>query len=166
MNRNEKDFWIYKHLYSVSRVDRSKHIFAIISKDIIYEEIQGDILQIDTRADLIVIGNSIITSKIELLHRSFSFETYIRSGAQKTINSIERLGIVQGLEKFIAFENKNKLTNAKKQLKARNSKVLTMDRKTLLERLKSNSRYSTMFVFEGNHIILKRKRRLRHLSRC
>ena len=155
VNRNEKHFWIYQHMYSVSRIDRSKHIFAIISKDTIYEEIQGDILQIDARADLIVIGNSIITSKIELLQRSFSFETYIRSGAQKTINSIERLGIVQGLEKFIAFENKNKLTNAKKLLKARNSKVLTMDRKTLLERLKSHARYSTMFVFEGDHIIIK-----------
>lgn len=153
VNLNEGYFWIYQHVYSVSRIDRSKHVFAIFVKDT-YEEVEGDILQIDTRADLIVIGNSIITSKVDLLQRSFAFESYIRAGAQKTIGIIEELDIVQGLEKFFALESKQKLTNAKKLLKARNSSVLTMDRKTLLYRLKAHSRYSAMFVFEDDHVVI------------
>lgn len=153
VNLNENYFWIYQHVYSVSRIDRSKHVFAILAKDT-YKEIKGDILQIDTRADLIIIGTSIITSKVDLLQRSFAFESYIRAGAQKTIGIIEELDIVRGLEKFFALESKQKLTNAKKLLKARNSSVLTMDRKTLLERLKTHSRYSVMFAFEDDHVVI------------
>ena len=92
---------------------------------------------------------------MDLLQRSFAFENYIREGAKKTIGIIEKLGIVHGLEKFLAFESKQKLTNAKKLLKARNSSVLTMDRQTLLDRLKAHSRYSVMFVFEDDHVVIK-----------
>ena len=66
VNLNENYFWIYQHVYSVSRIDRSKHVFAILAKDT-YKEIKGNILQIDTRADLIIIGTSIVTSKVDLL---------------------------------------------------------------------------------------------------
>ena len=58
------------------------------------------------------------------------------------------------MEKFFALESKQKLTNAKKLLKARNSSVLTMDRKTLLDRLKAHSRYSAMFAFEDDHVVI------------
>lgn len=58
------------------------------------------------------------------------------------------------LEKFVAFENKSKLTNAKKLLKAKNSPVLQMKKNDLLENLKKHSRYKTMFKFEEDHIVI------------
>ena len=52
------------------------------------------------------------------------------------------------------FENKSKLTNAKKLLKAKNSPVLQMKKNDLLENLKKHSRYKTMFKFEEDHIVI------------
>ena len=52
------------------------------------------------------------------------------------------------------LENKSKLTNAKKLLKAKNSPVLQMKKNDLLENLKKHSRYKTMFKFEEDHIVI------------
>lgn len=153
INLNDKCFWVYQHVYSVSRIDRSKHIFAYLVKNT-YDEFDNDIVQIDSRADMIIMGSSIITAKIDLLQRFFGFEKYIRAGAQKTIEIIGSMDIVTGLEKFIALENKSRLTNAKKLLKARNSPVLKMEKAVLVDRLKNHSRYKTMFKFEDDHIVI------------
>lgn len=70
------------------------------------------------------------------------------------INPLLLINIVLSLEKFVAFENKSKLTNAKKLLKAKNSPVLQMKKNDLLENLKKHSRYKTMFKFEEDHIVI------------
>lgn len=64
------------------------------------------------------------------------------------------MNLKNSLEKFVAFENKSKLTNAKKLLKAKNSPVLQMKKNDLLENLKKHSRYKTMFKFEEDHIVI------------
>ena len=76
-------------------------------------------MQIDSRADVIIFSSSVVTAKMDLMQRFFGFEQYIRAGAQKTIEIIRDLDIVDSLEKFVAFENKSKLTNAKKLLKGK-----------------------------------------------
>lgn len=114
----------------------------------------SDIVQIDSRADVIIFSSSVVTAKMDLMQRFFGFEQYIRAGAQKTIEIIRDLDIVDSLEKFVAFENKSKLTNAKKLLKAKNSPVLQMKKNDLLENLKKHSRYKTMFKFEEDHSLL------------
>lgn len=119
-----------------------------------YDEIDSDIVQIDSRADVIIFSSSVVTAKMDLMQRFFGFEQYIRAGAQKTIEIIRDLDIVDSLEKFVAFENKSKLTNAKKLLKAKNSPVLQMKKNDLLENLKKHSRYKTMFKFEEDHIVI------------
>ena len=154
LNLNDNFFWIYQHVYSLTRIDRSKHIYAIFAKNT-YDEIDNDILKIDSRIDILIINDTIITSKIDLLQRCFSFERYIREGAQKTIHIIEDLNIVKGLDIFVALEGKRKLTNSKKLLKAKNSVVLKLDKNTLLMRLKAHSRYSNMFTFEDDYIVIK-----------
>ena len=111
-------------------------------------------MQIDSRADIIIFSSSAVTAKMDLMQRFFGFEQYIRAGAQKTIEIIRNLDIVDSLEKFVAFENKSKLTNAKKLLKAKNSPVLQMKKNDLLENLKKHSRYKTMFKFEEDHIVI------------
>ena len=103
---------------------------------------------------VIIFSSSVVTAKMDLMQRFFGFEQYIRAGAQKTIEIIRDLDIVDSLEKFVAFENKSKLTNAKKLLKAKNSPVLQMKKNDLLENLKKHSRYKTMFKFEEDHIVI------------
>ena len=154
INLNDQYFWVYQHIYSVSRIDRSKNIIARLTGDNTYDEIDSDIVQIDSRADIIIFSSSVVTAKMDLMQRFFGFEQYIRAGAQKTIEIIRDMDIVDSLEKFVAFENKSKLTNAKKLLKAKNSPVLQMKKNDLLENLKKHSRYKTMFKFEEDHIVI------------
>lgn len=151
INLNEKYLWVYQHVYSMSRIDRSKNIFALFNKNT-YDEIENDVLQISSRADMVIIEGSIITSKIELLQKCFGFEKFIRAGAQRTISIIKELDIVTGLDKFMALENKSKLTNAKKLLKAKNSPVLKMKKTELISSIKKHTRYSAMFVIEDDKI--------------
>ena len=153
INLNDQYFWVYQHIYSVSRIDRSKNVIALFIGDT-YDEVDSDIVQIDSRADIIIFSSSAVTAKMDLMQRFFGFEQYIRAGAQKTIEIIRNLDIVDSLEKFVAFENKSKLTNAKKLLKAKNSPVLQMKKNDLLENLKKHSRYKTMFKFEEDHIVI------------
>lgn len=53
INLNDQYFWVYQHIYSVSRIDRSKNIIARLTGDT-YDEIDSDIVQIDSRADIII----------------------------------------------------------------------------------------------------------------
>lgn len=151
INHNDSSFWVYQHIYSIARIDRSKSILAMLSKNT-YEIIEEDVIQITSRVDLLVLGDSIITSKIDLLQKFFYFEQYIRAGAKKTIAMIREMDIVNGLEKFIALESKSKLTNAKKILKASGSPVLQMKKEDLLASLKRHPRYSRMFTVMDEHI--------------
>lgn len=153
INLNDQYFWIYQHIYSVSRIDRSKKVIALFIGDT-YDEIDSDIVQIDSRADIIIFSSSLITEKIDLMQRFFGFEQYIRTGAQKTIEIIRSLDIVNSLEKFIELENKSKLTNAKKLLKAKNSPVLQMKKDDLLDNLKKHSYYKNIFKFKEGHIVI------------
>lgn len=155
LNMNEKAVWVYQHVYSASRIDRSRNILAFFNNHKIYDEIKRDVVQINSRVDFLIMGDSIFSSKIELLQKYFEFEKYIRSGAKRTIELISRMDIVTDLGKFFALESKVKLTNAKKLLKASNSPVLKMDGHILIERLKRHPRYSQMFKFQDKHIIIE-----------
>lgn len=151
INHNDKFFWIYQHIYTMSRIDRSKNVLAVLSKNT-YDAIDDDVIQIAPRIDVLVLDDSIITSKIDLLQKYFGFEQYIRDGAKKTIAMIQKMDIVIGLEKFIALESKSKLTNSKKILKASGSPVLQMDKRDLLSSLKRHARYSQMFNVKDDRI--------------
>lgn len=98
------------------------------------------------------IGDTVINKCIEALGR-------IRAGIQLLVEDDTAFDAFcfmnrSSLEKFVAFENKSKLTNAKKLLKAKNSPVLQMKKNDLLENLKKHSRYKTMFKFEEDHIVI------------
>lgn len=153
INLNDKFFWIYQHTYPFSRIKKSKQVLAYLVGDT-YEELEHEIVNIDSRVDIIIIGDSIITSEINLIQRFFYFERYIRTGAQKTIDIIESKDIVNEIGIFKSLEEKTQLTNAKKLLKAKNSPVLKMEKGILFERLSSHLRYQTMFKIEDNHIII------------
>ena len=103
INLNDQYFLGYQHIYSVSRIDRSKNVIALFIGDT-YDEVDSDIVQIDSRADIIIFSSSAVTAKMDLMQRFFGFEQYIRAGAQKTIELIRNLDIVDSLEKFVAFE--------------------------------------------------------------
>lgn len=118
MNINDERIWAYQHLYSSSRINRSKRLIALFVKNA-YDIISGDIVQLNSNVDLMILPTCVITSKINLMQQYFGFEEYVRTAAQETIEIICNLDILKGVEKLNVFENNNKLTNAKKLMKAK-----------------------------------------------
>lgn len=155
LNLNDNTFCIYQHIYPMRLINRSKSLFAMLSHNKTYKTLDRDVLKIDSRADILIVGNSLITSNIPLLQNTFGFERYIRAEAAKTIAAIEAIDLVEGIDKFLAFENKEKLTNAKKLMKAKNSPVLNIPRDELLRRIKVHGRYKDKFIIENEKIHIK-----------
>lgn len=155
VNINENYIWIYQHIYQMHLVNRSKSLYAILAKGEVYKTLEQDVLKIDSRIDLIIIDNSIFTMNLNLMQNEFGFEKFVRSEAKKTIDIIDKLGIVSGVEKFISFEGKTKLTNAKKLLKAQKSPVLQMSKEDLIASLQKHHWYKDRFTISGEQIIIK-----------
>ena len=154
INLNSDYFWLYQQVYHMSLIKRSKSIYAMRSKDRTFVLLDRPVLKIEERIDVLVIDKSVITSNIKLLQSGFGFDRYIRLEAKKTIEMIDKLGIVSDTAKIIEFEGKDSLTNAKKLLKAKNSPVLTMKPSDLIAGLKNLPRYKDKFFFEDDKIVI------------
>lgn len=149
LNVNDTYFWIYQQVNYPQLIKKSKNIYAIISGGA-YTSLKKDVLKIERKVDCLIIGSSIITNKIELLQRVFHFEDYVRGEAQKTIQYISEMEIVNGIDKFLLLADKKALTNAKKLYKAKNSPVLRMKKDVLLYKLRTLPRYRGTFeITEG-----------------
>ena len=163
VNLNDDYICFYQHIYQVRVVKRKKSVFAMLEKEHQYAPLDKDIFKIDTRIDILIIDNSLISSNINLLQNSFAFDKYIRKEAERTIEVIEKLDIVSDISKFFAYEDKQKLTNAKKLLKAKNSPVLKMKREELVAGLKRHHRYKDMFEFVEDQIVITSQKNVNEL---
>lgn len=152
LNVNDTDIWIYQQINYPQLVKKSKNIYAMLSKNGIYTPLNKDILKIERKIDVLILGESIITAKIELMQKVFGFESFIREEAKKTIDFIEGMEIVDDIEKFILLANKTALTNSKKLYKAKNSPVLRMKKDILISKLSSLPRYKGKFEISDGKI--------------
>lgn len=84
INLNDKYFWVYQHIYSVSRIDRSKNVIALFVGDT-YDEIDSDIVQIDSRADVIIFSSSVVTAKMDLMQRFLDLSNTYERGHRRRL---------------------------------------------------------------------------------
>lgn len=144
--------WAYQNVYQQQLVKRSKSVFAMFAGNT-YVPLDRDVLKIESKVDFLLLDSSLIALNIGLLERNFGFEKYIRAEAKKTVQAVLAMGILSSTEKFAALENK--LTNAKKLMKAKRSPVLEMSPTTLIQKLSEHPRYKDKFSFTGNKIVIK-----------
>lgn len=152
LNVNDSGIWLYQQLAHPQMIKRSRHLYAMLSKNKIYTVLDRDILRIESKIDCLILRRSIITNKIDLMQRSFHFENYVRNEASKTIELISAMEIVDNLDRFIALGDRKALTNAKKLMKAKHSPVLCMDKNVLLEKLKTLPRYKDRLEIDNGKI--------------
>ena len=114
INQNDSVIWFYQNIYAVNLLKRSRSLYAMLSKGNTYTLLDREIVKIEARIDITIVGKSIITSKIDLLQKSFGFDEYVKREAHKTISQIEEMGLLTDTVKCEDLINKEKLTNAKK----------------------------------------------------
>ncbi len=161
-NVNQKSFLVYQQVYPVTIPKKKKGIFVYSSSNV-YKEFSKELLRIDYRIDILLIDNSIITGKIELLQSKFGFEQYIRHESQKAMQMIKDLSIIEDIKKIEEFEGNSKLTNAKKLMKIKNSPVLKMDPSILIQNLKTKPRYKDKLVIQNDTIKITSKKDVKEL---
>lgn len=154
LNYNDKIIWAYQHIHKMGLIKRSRSVYAMFSGNSVYKPLDRDVLRIGSRIDVLIVGNSLITSNINLLQQSFGFDKYVRKEAAQTIVKISELGIVNSVERLEHLESKEKLTFAKKLMKAKNSPVLTMTSEELLRRIKRHSYYREKLSIEEDKIVI------------
>lgn len=152
---NDVCFWAYQQIYPVTIPQRKKGTYLYADNNDIYKEFTKELIKIDYRVDLILLDSSIITKNIGLLQNKFGFETFIRNESQKTIELITEMAIIDDMSKIIDFEGKEKLTNAKKLMKIKNSPVLRMKKTVLINRLKTLPRYKDKLKIDNDVIQVK-----------
>lgn len=159
---NNEYFFAYQQLYPVTVPKRKKGTF-VYSKNHIYKEFNKELLRIDYRVDILIIDNSIITEKINLLQSKFRFASFIKRESRIALELIRELDIVEDLTKIVEFEDDDKLINAKKLMKIKNSPVLRMRRKDLIRRLKEKPRYSNKVKIKNGKIQIKKTKEVKEL---
>ena len=152
LNVNDSNIWLYQQVVYPQMIKRSKHLYAMLLKDSLYTVLDRDILKIENKIDCLIIGKSIITSKIDLMQKSFHFETFVRKEAAKTILLISNMELVDNLDRFIALGDRKSLTNAKKLMKAKRSPVLRMKKDVLLDKLRTLPRYKDKLEIQNGKI--------------
>ena len=153
--RNDARLWFYQQTYAIAQVQRDRSVYAVLNGKV-FTLLEKETLKIEERIDIAVIGDSLITSRIDVLQRQFGFSDYIRREAGKTLDTIRDVGLLKDTDKLDALLGKEALTFAKKLMKIRNSPVLCMEREELAGKLKMHPRYRNSFQFsEDDHVILR-----------
>lgn len=155
INRNNDWFWVYQHKYPMTLINRDTFIFAIFN-GFVYKPLDYDVIKLEQKADVIILGKSLISKNLSLLQTVFGFENYVRSFAAKTIETIKSIDIISDMSKLIDMSNKPKLTTAKKLMKAFASPVLKIPRDILLVRIKEHSYFKEHIAIdaESNKIVV------------
>ncbi len=146
LNINDNFFLVYQHKYSTTLINRNTSLFARLNGSV-YTPLDCDVVKIDSRIDILIIDNSVITNKINLLQQEFGFEDYIRNKASDTIELITEGDIVSSTEILKKVSLKKKLTFAKKLYKAYSSPVFMIPKTKLIERLKKHNYYNKYLKF-------------------
>lgn len=152
-NLNDTYFLAFQKIYGVSFMSPSNSILTFWNRNT-YEIINSEILRISSAVDVIIINRTIIAKNMSVLQNDFGFEKKVRSDADQTIALIETIGILADSTKLHSFVSKEKLTNAKKFMKVKNSPVMRMNKDVLAQKIKAHKRYSSIFTFDANNQII------------
>ena len=155
INRNDKFFWIYQHKYPTTLINRDISIFAKFNGSV-YEPLDCDVVKLESKIDILIVDKYLVTKNINLLQNMFGFDGYVRFAALKVIESIKNIDIIADMAKLISLANGEKLTTAKKLMKASKSPVLQVPKIELLDKLKKLDYYSKHIKIDdkSNKIII------------
>lgn len=161
INFNNQQFWGYQQLYPMSMINKSKNIYAIIGKNKVYDVIDKDFIAISGRIDMLILKGHILTDKTDLLQNKFGFDKVIRNEAEQIVEEIINLDLLSNPQKLKSFSKKEKLTNAKKIMKAKNSPIIKMDKTELISRINKHHRYREMVRIENGKIITETEKEIK-----
>lgn len=160
IRNGSQSLWGYQHLWNIMIPNKSKKnlLAKLISANQtdVFEELASPIISFSDKIDILIIGDSIITSHYKLLQNSFGFQDYIRTRADKVINVIRSKGIVANFNKLTEYVQRGDCNPkyARKMMRIIDSKVLEMDSIELLDNIHKSSRWNGKIKEENGQFVL------------
>jgi hypothetical protein len=125
---------LYKKHHPVNLLKQDR--FLLVPHNQRFAKVQNDILAIDRSFDFMMIDESLIVLKLNILERFFGFEEVVRNQAKSTIELIKANQLLEDIEQII--ELSQSITNARKLMKIRNSPVLNIPVSSVISFIRSH----------------------------
>ena len=155
----ETKIWAYQHLWSILVPNKkNNNILARMKKYEDYEyftEQKEPLLTISKKIDLLIVENSIITSNVGLLQRSFGFVDFVISSANKTIGRVEEKGLLVNADKLVEYIQRGTSGKyAKKMMRIIDSPLFDVPNEILREKIHNLEGWKGKFDEDENGSIV------------
>ena len=117
-SRGEDVLWAYQHYYGIT-VSKNKGIRGIFNRfedNEVFTEFNELLITISSKVDLLIDGEKIITDRIKLLQSHFGFEMYIEAVTKETVKAVEKLDIVENMDKIASYVSRGQNNIYKKRV--------------------------------------------------
>ena len=160
LRKGENTIWLYQHLWSIMVPNKKRtNIMARImhfEDQLIFSEQRDTLLTITKKVDMIIINDFLITQNVTLLEKNFGFQDYIYQSANQAVSSIVAKELVENVEKLTEYIGRGKPKYAKKMMRIGSSRVLSLSKDLLVEKINTLLRWQGKFNIneETNQITL------------
>lgn len=161
--RGDACIWAYQHIHPASIPSPKNKFFSKQTYDDIFVEMKEPIFPILKKVDILIIEDKLITSNISLMERSFKFQGFIKTKAEKSIKKIEALNLVSNIDKLTQYIERSKLIYSKRMMRISNSKVLDKTSQELINSVETLPRWKDKFNIQDNKIILNTYKEVENL---
>ena len=158
-NGEIKQIWAYQKIWPVSIPNKQKKHFQLVTKSDsqpdIFKEMKDQMFIITKRIDLLVIGDEIITDKIEFMEKHLKLEEFLRISATRAVTLITSVGLVKNEDKLLNYVYRSNKKFAKKMMQVHKFPVSTMSKDRLIEKLKTVERWKNIFEIQDEQVYLR-----------
>lgn len=151
---DDKKMWIYQNIYQ-SAIIRSKNKVSITYENNAYHTIDNDLISFEKRIDCIKISETYLISNYKIIEKKFNYKELIRKISNEVIQVIKNLQIVEDIEKIQVCAGDDKVTFAKKLMRAKDSPVFKMNRNLLVSNVIKSKAYSKLI--KNNEFVIDTK---------
>lgn len=156
--RGMKSIWAYQSVNPVLIPNKKGENFLVkalsTESSDKFVEMSDKIFTITKKINLLVIDENIITRDLNLLQRHFGFEKYIRTQAEKVVNDIITIGIVDNEDKLSNYIQRTKKQYAKKMMRIKQYNVIRKKPAELISKISEVPRWRNVFEIENGKIKL------------
>lgn len=152
--RRDKVIWAYQHIIPSSIPNKKKQNIVArwlsTEKEAYFVEMTDQLFTITPKINLLIIEDRIVTDDIGLMQRHFKFETFIRDSADKAVQSIKQVDLVDNSEKLADYIKRSKLRYARRMMRINEYHVVQKDSEFLINKIQTVDRWKNVFeIVEG-----------------
>lgn len=156
--RENKVIWAYQRIYPIAIPNRKKQNimarFVSTEKADYFVEMPDQLFTITQQVDLLIIDDKIITDNTTLMQKHFKFDYFIKSSAEKAVETIIQIHLVSNGEKLKDYIQRSKPQYARKMMRINEYNVVNQKPEELLEKIQGTDRWKDVFQIEAGKIHL------------